>query len=228
MSAATMIPDTELVTEVVRFLRLGAARADLAGPYDDFLDLVDRHDEQIVRLLATGAGMPYPLPETEYLPAELNEDGLEKWLVMRWAHERGYSFVGPFPSADAAGRWATRVDEEVDPDPCWQVVRLDPTQPLPVRQPELVVDQGTEAEIADWLDHVSDYVPPTGRRCFVLMTTSEPVHLVGPFQNQRSGAIWGAVQERCGGDDGWQGVWIADADCLPVLQSPEEWLAATG
>jgi hypothetical protein len=70
MSATCTITDTELVTEVVRFLRRGAARADWAGPYDDFLDLIDRHDEQLVRLLATGAGMAYPLPAAE-VPGDL-------------------------------------------------------------------------------------------------------------------------------------------------------------
>ena len=122
MSATCTITDTELVTEVVRFLRQGSARADWAGPYDDFLDLIDRHDEQLVRLLATGAGMAYPLPAAE-VPGDLwpSEDGPEKWVVMRWVHDSGYSFVGPFPSANAASRWAIHIDEQVDPG--WTIRR---------------------------------------------------------------------------------------------------------
>jgi hypothetical protein len=61
MSATEAFTDTELVTEIVRLLRSGAARSDTAGPHDKLLDVIDRHDEQIVRLLATGAGMTYPL-----------------------------------------------------------------------------------------------------------------------------------------------------------------------
>jgi hypothetical protein len=61
MSDTAEFTDAELVTEIVRLLRLGAARADSPGPYDELLNVIDRDPEQFVRLLATGAGMAYPL-----------------------------------------------------------------------------------------------------------------------------------------------------------------------
>jgi hypothetical protein len=55
------------------------------------------------------------------------------------------------------------------------------------------------------------------------MTSSEPLHLVGPFTSQQQAFSWGSTQEQHGGGDfGWQIVWSSDPTKVPILRSPAD------
>jgi hypothetical protein len=170
---------------------------------------------------------------------------------MRWNIQSGIYCVGPFPTVEAANTWG---GENEGGCLDWQTVELDPTVPLPVRAPVgnpplLTPKKIPPDELAAWRDWVREKTgndmslrlpawlgtPPepanswcpvlADRGAFhVLMTTSEPVHLVGPFRDHQRAYSWGMDQESRGGEDCdyyWQIVWMDDPTRPPVLRHPD-------
>jgi hypothetical protein len=164
-----------------------------------------------------------------------------RWVVLCWRHEFGYHFVGPFASVDEANNWAVEVLETKGFNLDWQVVFADPTLSIPVRDPGtmplLQPDPETDPELGRWLQWVSremlgqdrslpawlgdpldhsthdrwtERQGPTGN-FYVIMTTSEPLHMVGPFSDHRGAFSWGCASEERGGDPGWQAGWTTPA-----------------
>jgi hypothetical protein len=136
-------------------------------------------------------------------------------VVMRWdAFGDGYHYVGPFGSIPEANEWAI----EHDADPCWHAELVNPGVPLEVRAPDGLADLVDDDEQPDrFADPVSD---TEGAAFHLLMTDADPVHLVGPFQDQRIAYLWGLTNERRGGALGWQVVWLEDPAERPLMIPP--------
>jgi hypothetical protein len=150
---------------------------------------------------------------TIYAPTEAREH--TEWVVLRWS-VWDLDYVGPFADGEAAAAWAIEYETA---DLNWHTQRVDPTVPLQVRDPgpmPPLLEPGPYD--GPWLERQGDVGD-----FFVMMTGSEPLHLVGPFPDHQHAYSWGLAQEQRGdGDDGWQVVWLEDTDRVPVLRSPAD------
>jgi hypothetical protein len=130
-------------------------------------------------------------------------------VVLVWSFdEGGYHYVGPFSSVSEANNWGT--EHEGDHGFEWHTALIDPAVPLEVRAPDGVADlPANDDGMAD--DKFQDPFSDTPGAAFhMLMTSGEPLHLVGPFEDQRTASLWGLMNERRGGDIGWQVLWLED------------------
>jgi hypothetical protein len=173
-------------------------------------------------------------------------DARRVWCVLRWDFLEGYWFIGPFPTPDKAADW-----DNVEDDPCWGVPgRIDPTKPLELRAPAQLpplTDAELSADQRWWraerirrdgpMEQWNWSEPPTERhRCYVLQSTAEVPHLVGPFDSQLAAYVWGDDTEerartkvdangvRIADNEtaGWQLIWLEDAGARPQLRPPSD------
>jgi hypothetical protein len=181
------------------------------------------------------------------------------WVVLRWNVREGYHYVGPFPDGETAGQWA----KEMLVYPEWYIHFLDPRLSLPVRAPgsmpplrppvPLTDDQRWFLEwgrrrrgikpLPEWLGEANEPAEnwlenqASNGAFYVLMSTAEPPHLIGPFPDHQHAYSWAVDnEERHGGTvvvtedgnalatdaDGWQLVWLDDPGRAPVLRDPAD------
>jgi hypothetical protein len=185
------------------------------------------------------------------------------WVLLRWNFFTGYYFVGPFATPDAAEAWIDDHNEDddlcwqitrLDPTLSLGVRAPDGDYPL-VPDPVPMDDETYESlerlwrelghpdrSLPAWLgdrrdyarhDHWDDRQAPEGNY-FVLMSTSDPAYLVGPFSTHRDAFSWGCFQAARGDanramglsddcDYGWQIIWLDDAARALVLRTPDRY-----
>jgi hypothetical protein len=140
---------------------------------------------------------------------------LLRHLVLRWDALEGFYFVGPFASEAEATTW---VEDNVGTDSCWMVGLLDPAAPLEVRPPGEMPELEPDPKLPfQWIErpaNVGDF--------YLLMVGSDPLHLVGPFPEDRQACSWAVANEARNDYDGWQLVWLDDPTAPAKLLTPTE------
>jgi hypothetical protein len=139
-------------------------------------------------------------------------------VVLRWNIFEGHYFVGPFGTAVEAATWA---EDNQGTDICWTVELLDPAAPLEVRPPGDMPELEPDPEKPDrWVErqtNVGDF--------YLLMISSDPLHLVGPFPSHRHAYSWAVAYQARTDDEGWQVVWLDDPTAPAELLTPAEGVA---
>lgn len=139
----------------------------------------------------------------------------KRWVCIRWACFGGYYFVGPFADAHEAADWG---DENQGTNVCWHAAYLDPNVALEVRAPGAMPELAPDPEAPDkWterLDCSGDF--------YLLMTASDPLHLVGPFSEHRHAFSWAVSYQARTDDEEWWVLWLDDAAAPPPLLTRAE------
>ena len=152
-----------------------------------------------------------------------------QFVVMLWELVDGASYVGPFPDVATANAWGVFYEDVLTGSPCWHTEFVDPAVPLEIRVPDAVA---LEPDPDPWLDQWEAPQSDTpGAAYYLLMTDSDPVHLVGPFDDHRTAFAWGKHNEETRTRDwGWQIVWMENpAAPVPLLsreqaeENAEQW-----
>jgi hypothetical protein len=134
----------------------------------------------------------------------------KQWVCLRWDLFEGHYYVGPFANFHEAAEWGS--DNE-GTDACWQVERLDPNVALEIRAPGDMPQ--LKPEYPDgWIERQGDVGD-----FYLLMTQSDPLHLVGPFPDHRHAFSWGDANEARTDDQGWQVIWLDDPTAPAPLLS---------
>ena len=141
-------------------------------------------------------------------------------VVMIWSFDEGYHYVGPFGSVPEANEWG--IEHEDDHGPEWHSELVDPALPLEVRAPDGVAElPADDPDRVPGCDEFEDPFSDTEGAAFhLLMTSGKPLHLVGPFEDHRTAFLWGRMNERRGGDIGWQVVWLEEPSARVRLVQP--------
>jgi hypothetical protein len=143
-----------------------------------------------------------------------------QYVVLLWDLRVGFRYVGPFADVDAANAWGISY-EELTESPCWHSELVDPTAPLEIHTPDAVaLDPDPDPWIDQWEGPLSD---TPGAAFHLLMTDSEPLHLVGPFADERTAFAWGKYNEKTRARDfGWQIVWLENPAAPVQLVTPKQ------
>jgi hypothetical protein len=144
---------------------------------------------------------------------------------MLWDFHNGYRYVGPFVTVEAANDWGIFYEDELAGSPCWHSELVDPAAPLEIRAPDdIAVEPTPTPDFDKWLDEREPPLSNTpGAAFFLLMTDSEPLHLVGPFAAHSAAYTWGLFNELVRHRDfGWQVVWLENPTAPPQIQSADE------
>jgi hypothetical protein len=140
-------------------------------------------------------------------------------VVMLWDFHTGYRYVGPFATVAEANDWGCDYEDRAG-SPCWHSELVDPDVPLEIRAPDdVAVEPSQDPCLERWA------APPSNTPSaafFLLMTDSEPLHLVGPFADPRAAFAYGKFNEEVRKRDfGWQIVWLEHPNAVARLLSTD-------